>query len=97
MWLMLITNELHKRCYTSGLFYTFCGGVVVYKSKTQYLTAGSSTEAEFIVAHTATKISCHLCPVSKYLLFKQKKPTEIHIDNLSALQIINNTSPTDCT
>ena len=91
-------NELRKCCSTTGLVFTFCGGAVVYKSKTQSLTAGSSTEAEFIAAHTAAKIAKYLCMVLKQLGYKQTRPTPIHIDNLSALQIIiNNTSCTSQT
>ena len=51
------TNNLHKRFSAIGLVYTFCGGAIVYKSKTQSLTVGSSTKAEFIAAHTAAKIA----------------------------------------
>ena len=50
-------NNLCKRWSTTGLVYTFCGGAIVYKSKTQSLTVGSSTKAEFIAAHTAAKIA----------------------------------------
>ena len=76
--------------------FTFCGGAVVYKSKTQSLTEGSSTEAAFIAAHTAAKIAKYLHMILKQLVYEQTKPTPIHIDNVSALQIINNnTSPTD--
>ena len=82
----------------TGLVFTFCGGAVVYKSKTQSLTAGSSTEAEFSAAYTADKIAKYLRMILKQLGYEQNKPTPIHIDNLSALQIINNnTSPTDWT
>ena len=52
-------NDLHKWRSTTGLVYTFCGGKIVYKSITQLLTAGSSTKAEFITAHTAAKIACY--------------------------------------
>ena len=91
-------NELQKRRSTTGLVFTFCGSAVVYKSKTQSLTAGSSTEAEFIATHTATKIAKYLQMILKQLGYKQMKPTPIHIDNMSALQIINNnTSPTERT
>ena len=41
----------------TGLVFTYCGGAVIYRSKTQSLTAGSSTEAEFIGAYTAGKIA----------------------------------------
>ena len=91
-------NDLRKRRSTTGLVFTFCGGAVVYKSKTQSLTAGSSTEAEFIAAHTAAKIAKYLQMILKQLGYEQKQPTPIHIDNMSALQIINNnTSPTERT
>ena len=62
------------------------------------LTAGSSTEAEFIAAHTAAKIACYLCMVLKQLGYEQHGPTPIHIDNMSALKIINkNMLPTEQT
>ena len=55
-------------------------------------------EAEFIAAHTAAKIAKYLRMILKQLGYEQKKPTPIHIDNMSALQIINNnTSPTERT
>ena len=68
-------------------------------NKTQSLTAGSSTEAEFIAVHTAAKIAKYLQMILKQLGYEQTKPTPIHIDNMSALQIIinNNTSPTERT
>ena len=89
-------NDLRKRRSTTGVVFTFMGGPIVYKSKTQSLTAGSSTEAEFIAAHSAAKIAIYLRMILKQLGFEQKQPTLIHIDNMSALQMINdNTSPTD--
>ena len=50
-------NELRKRRSTTGVVFTFMGGAIVYKSKTQSLTASSSTEAEFIAAHAAAKVA----------------------------------------
>jgi hypothetical protein len=93
-------NDLRKRRSTTGLIFTYCGGAVLYCSKTQTLTltAGSSTGSEFIAAVTAAKQARYLCTVLKQLGFHQTKPTVIFIDNLSALKIINdNTSPTDRT
>ena len=72
------------------MVFTFCDSAVVYKSKTQSLTVGSSTEAEFIAAHTAAKIAKYLQIILKQLGYEQTKPTPIYIDNMSALQIINN-------
>ena len=70
----------------------------MYRSKTQTLTAGSSTEAEFIAAVTAAKLTRYLRSILKQLNHEQKEPTPIYIDNLSALKIINdNISPTERT
>ena len=74
------------------------GGAIIYKSKTQSLTAGSSTKAEFIAAHSAGKVACYLRFLLKDLGYEQSGPTPIYIDNLPALQMINNnSSPTDRT
>lgn len=73
----------------------FCGRTVIYKLKVQLLTDGSSTKAEFIATHTAANIA-HLQYVLKQLGYEQKEPTDIHIDNILELQIINcNTYSTD--
>ena len=91
-------NKLKKQCSTTGLVFTFCSGAVLYKSKTQSLSTGSSTEAEFIAAHVAAKITKYLQMVLKQLEYEQISPTPIHIDNLYVLQIINNnTLPTERT
>ena len=88
-------NDLRKRRSTTGVVFTFMGGAIVYKSKTQSLTASSSTEAEFIAAHAAAKIARYLRMLLKQLGYEQKDLTPIHIDNLPALHMINdNSSPT---
>ena len=88
-------NDLRKRRSTTGYVLMFAGGAVVYKSKTQTLTAGSSTEAEFIAAYSAAKSVRYIRYVLKQMGFIQKDPTIIYIDNESALKIINdNQSPT---
>ena len=91
-------NDLRQRRSTTGYVFTFAGGAVVYKSKTQTLTAGSSTEAEFIAAVSAAKAARYLRSVLREMGFEQRGPTIIYIDNMSALKIINdNTSPTERT
>ena len=50
-------NDLYKHRSTTGVVFTFMGGAVVYKSKTQSITASSSIEAEFIAAQAAAKIA----------------------------------------
>ena len=59
------TNNLQKRCSTTGLVFTFCKGSIVYKIKPQSITTGSSTEVEFIATHTAAKIDICLCMILK--------------------------------
>ena len=49
-------NDLRKRCSTTGLVFTFMGGPVVYQSRTQTVTAGSSTEAKFFAAYSLVKL-----------------------------------------
>ena len=94
----VLLTDTRKVWSITGLVFTYCGGAIVYRSKTQSLTAQSSTEAEFIAAYTAVKIPWYLQHILQQLGFKQKKPTPIYIDNESALKIINeNTAPTDRT
>ena len=74
------------------------GGAIIYKSKTQSITAGSSPESEFTAARSTAKIARYLQMLLKQLGYEQNIPTPIYINNLPALQIINdNTSPTDRT
>ena len=62
------------------------------------MNTGSSTEVEFIAAVTATKLAWYFRCVLKQLGEEQTEPTDIYIDNLSALKIINNNcSPTEHT
>lgn len=55
----------------------------------QSLTAVSSTEAEFYTAYKAGKILRFPCMVIKQPGYEQTEPTILHIDNISALKMIN--------
>ena len=88
-------SELRKRRSITGFVFTYAGGAVSYKSKTQTITASSSTEAEFIAAYDCAKTARYLRFVLQELGYPQEGATEIHIDNQAALQIINdNQCPT---
>ena len=88
-------SDLRKRRSITGFVFTFAGGAVAYRSKTQTLTASSSTEAEFIAAYDAAKTCKYLRYVLRDLGYPQEGPTEIYIDNEAALKIINdNQAPT---
>ena len=89
-------NDLHRRSLITGLFFTFCGGAVFWRSKTQSLTAGSSTEADLFVAYEVGNVCEFLHMVIKQLGHKQPTTTSIYINNMLALQMINeNTVPTE--
>ena len=48
-----------------------------YKSKTQSITANSSTEANSIAAYSAAKVAHYLCMLLKEVAYQQNKPTPI--------------------
>ena len=82
-------NDLRKRRSTTGFAFTYCGGAIVYRSKTQGANALSSTEAELIAAVTAANTACYLRSMLNELGFPQLKPTRIFEDNASTIKIIN--------
>ena len=88
-------NDLRKRRSTGGYAFLLGGGVVSYRSKTQPVTATSSTEAEFIAAVSAAKHAKYLRAVLLELGYPQRGPTPIYEDNMSAINMINNRVPTE--
>jgi hypothetical protein len=88
-------NDPKKRRSTTGYAFTYAGGAIVYRSKTQSIIALSSTEAELIAAVTAAKTARYIRAVLSELGFKQDKPTPIYEDNKSAIDIVNAFKPTE--
>ena len=70
-------KDLTKRRSTTFIVLTYCGGTIIYQSKSQTLTAGRSTEAEFIAAVTAVKLTRYLQCVLKQLGEEQTEPTDV--------------------
>ena len=70
------------------------GGVISYRSKTQSITATSSTEAEFLAAVLAAKHARYLHFVLAKLGFTQSGPTKIYEDNMLAIKMVNTKIPT---
>ena len=88
-------SELRKQRSMTGHVFTFMGSATACKSKTQTITASSSTKAEFVAAFTAAGAAQHPRFVLQELGFPQQGLTEIHINNQAALQIIDgNQAPT---
>ena len=53
-------NKQQKQQSTTDFVFTYFGGAIVYRSKTQSITTISSTEAEFLVAVSCAKITLYL-------------------------------------
>ena len=86
-------NNLQNRQSTTAVVFTFMGGAIIYKLKTQSLTAGSLTEAEFIAAHSAGKVAWYLQFLLKDLSYEQSEPTPIYNNNQACIHwSYNNTS-----
>ena len=88
-------HDLRNRRSTTGYGFLLCGGVVSYQTKTQSITATSSTEAEFLAAVVAAKHARYLRAVLRQLGFAQTGPTPIYEDNMSAINMINSKIPTE--
>ena len=88
-------NDLRKRRSTTGYAITLAGGAIFYRSKTQSVTALSSTEAEFFAAIAASKVVLFLRFVLEDLTYPMNNPTPIYENNESCIKIINARKPTD--
>jgi hypothetical protein len=88
-------NDLRNRRSTTGYVFCLANAAVAYRSKTQSITATSSTEAEFIAAVSAAKTARFLRSILQDLGFRQSTPTALHIDNQSAIKMINARRPTE--
>jgi hypothetical protein len=88
-------NDLVRRRSTSGYAICMCGGTISYRTKTQSITATSSTEAEFLAAVLAAKQVKFVRAILLELGFPQEGPTPIYEDNQSAIHMINAQKPTE--
>jgi hypothetical protein len=88
-------NDLRHRRSTTGYAFMLAGGAIAYRSKTQTITATSSTEAEFIAAVSSAKVAKYLRSILAQLGFAQTSPTPIHEDNESTIKMVNADKPTE--
>ena len=88
-------NDQRNRRSTTGFVLTYCGGAIVYRSKTQSVTALSSTEAEFFAAVSCAKIALYIRSILFELGFACKEATPIYEDNKSTIDIVNSSVPTE--
>jgi hypothetical protein len=88
-------NDLRNCRSTTGWTFLLANACIAYKSKTQTVTATSSTEAEFVAAVSAAKCARYLRSILTELGFAPSAPTTLFEDNASAIQIINARRPTE--
>ena len=72
----------------------FGGGPIAYNSKIQSTVSISSTEAEFLAAVHAAKISKYLRSILPELGYVQHEPTCLYEVNAAAILMINASRPT---
>ena len=88
-------NDLRNRRSTTGYAFCLANAAIAYRSKTQTITATSSTEAEFLAAVSAAKTARYLRSILTELGFPPQHPTILYIDNQSTIQMINSRQPTE--
>ena len=71
------------------------GVAIIYRSKTQTVTALSSTEAEFYAAVAAAKQVLHIRSTLQDILHPPEEPTTIYEDNDATIKIVNTRHPTE--
>ena len=91
------TNDQRKRQSTTEFVFSYSGDKIVYRSKTQAVTAISFTEAEFITALSCAKFALYLRLTLYELGFACKEPTPIYEDNASTIDIVNSSVSTERT
>ena len=87
-------NEYFEMRSTSGYAGTLAGAAIVYRCKTQPLTAQNSTDSEVVAAAAASKVAKYCRSILKELGYPQDLPTPVYKDNESAIKIVKHDRPT---
>ena len=87
-------QDISSRKSITGMTMMFGGATVYYKTKFQSTIAQSTTEAEFMSACDAGKISLYLRSILDELNVCQEKATILYEDNQGALLMANAQMPT---
>ena len=88
-------TDIKTRCSVSGVIATLNGTAIAYRAIWQPTISTSLTEAEFIAAVTAGKISSHLRYILDEIGIDQTGPTAIYEDNAAAILMANAGKPTE--
>ena len=83
-------RDLDERKSTTGFTFFMGNTAFTWTSKKQAIVTLSSCEAEYVAASSAVCQGIWLRNVLKYLGFQQENPTEVYIDNRSAIALAKN-------
>lgn len=83
-------QDTHDRKSGSGVVLTINNGPIAWLSRKQTCTASSTTEAEYLAAHIATKEILWNHRLLAGLGHPQRNPTAVMSDNQSAIRLILN-------
>ena len=87
-------TDVVKRRSVTGLLIMYCRAAIAWKSRLQSLTATSSTEAEFYAAVECSKMMLYFRHVLEDLGFLKKGPSDVYIDNMACINVVNEDKPT---
>ena len=87
------SDSTHRRS-VSGFMIMLAGAAVVYKTHYQRAIALSSTEAEFVAASDAGKMTLYVRSLLHDLGFQQHHPTTLKMDNMGAHHMVSAGAPT---
>lgn len=83
-------NDVETRRSTTGYIFCTANGLVSWSSQKQMLVVLSTTEAEYVVAATATKEGIWLRKLVSDLGYSCERELVLYVDNQSAIRLVNN-------
>ena len=83
-------GDKDSRISVSGYLIYLAGVLISWKSKGQKVPALSSTEAEYVAIAEAVKEILYIMQILKFLGITVKLPVKVHVDNMGAIFLANN-------
>jgi hypothetical protein len=88
-------NDFWQWCSTTGNWFMLAGEAIAYRSKTQTITATSSTWAKCLAAVSSAKVAKYIRSILAELGFAQNDPSPLHEDNESTIKMVNADKPAE--
>ena len=90
-------NDKDTRCSVYGYIIYFCGVPVAWKSKSMKSVMLSTTEAEYVAVSEMVKEIKVLYQMLRSMEIKVPLPIKVHVDNVGAIWLANNSSVSETT